>query len=45
MYVVGKFLGGFNKCEGCLSMDVILIVCFIDRLICLMFVEGFCNEV
>lgn len=45
MYVVGKIFGGFIKWEGCLSIEVILIVCLIDCLICLMFVEGFCNEV
>lgn len=45
MYVVGKIFGGFIKCEGCLSECVILIVCLIDCFICLMFLEGFCNEV
>lgn len=45
MYFVGKVFGGFLKCEGCFSDCVILIVCLIDCLICLLFVEGFCNEV
>lgn len=45
MYVVGKILGGFFKCEGCLFEGEILIVCFIDCLICFLFLEGFKNEV
>lgn len=45
LYVVGKIFGGFIKCEGCLSEKVILVSCLIDCLICLLFVDGFCNEV
>lgn len=45
IYVVGKILGGFFCCEGCLSEGEILIVCLIDCLVCLLFLEGFVNEV
>lgn len=45
LYVVGKILGGFIKCEGRLSEKVILVSCLIDCLICFLFVDGFWNEV
>lgn len=43
--MVGKVSGGFFKCEVCLIEKEILIVCLIDCLICLLFVEGFKYEV
>lgn len=45
IYVVGCIFGGFFKCEGCFFEKEILILCLIDCLICLLFFEGFMNEV
>lgn len=45
MYVVGKILGGFKKREGCFGDEVMLIVCFIDRFICLLFLKGYRYDV
>lgn len=45
LYVVGKIFGLFFCCEGCFLIEVIFVCCLIDCLLCLLFVDGFCNEV
>lgn len=44
-YVGGCILGGFFKCEGCVIEKEMLILCLIDCLICLLFLEDYKNEV